>query len=491
MAILGKLGGGDRLSQEFRPDFFDLALVLPKEIKQALAQVPHELQDLFGNIISSVAVERLPSTTESLVLEGKPVASLRLGAENRVIKDLLQCSLERELVALKARATAETERLLADDLAQLLRLSEAAELVFEDLLRHFLKVLRAHVWTERASLYGIYDGFTLEGLAGSGMGDQGSWKLDFSSIAGHAATTRKPYHTENPKDDKKFQAKAGGFVPRNLVCFPLLHGSTLVGVLNLSNRVGGVFSPEDFRFIEKFAGLASHILQKHYFKLRMQSFERTSDHLGKYLSSKIVKNVQDKAQVELGGAEKKVVCLFSDIRGYTSITEGISAPTLVTLLNFHFERMHAIIEKYEGTLDKIVGDLIMAVWNVPNDQPEPELQAMKAAIEMQKEMTRVVVPEWKKHGVEKVGMGIGVNSGSAVAGNLGSSRFMNYTVIGDTINTTQRLEAKAGSGEIWMAEHIYPFVSGKLEKPVRKECQIRLKGKEDAIDAYVYRPLSY
>jgi adenylate cyclase len=205
----------------------------------------------------------------------------------------------------------------------------------------------------------------------------------------------------------------------------------------------------------------------------------------------VVNSVKSRDQLELGGSEKKVVCLFSDIRGYTSISQGLPPATLVKLLNFHFEKMHAVIEKHEGTLDKIVGDLIMAVWNMPNDQPEPELLAMKAAIEMQKEMIRAVIPEWQRNGVEKVGMGIGVNSGAAVVGNLGSSRFMNFTVIGDTINTTQRLEAKAGAGEIWMAEHLFPFVTGKLEKPVRKECQIRLKGKDTTIDAYVFRPLSY
>src|SRR6185369_7303037 len=98
---------------------------------------------------------------------------------------------------------------------------------------------------------------------------------------------------------------------------------------------------------------------------------------GKYLSSKVVKNVKDLNQIELGGIEKKVVCLFSDIRGFTALSEGCDPRTLVKLLNFHFEKMTAIIDKYEGTLDKIVGDLIMAVWNIPNDQPNPELLAMK------------------------------------------------------------------------------------------------------------------
>lgn len=478
---------------DFRPDFFDLALALPAELSSALATVPHSLQDQFGNVVSSRAPEQATGAPVPILLEGKTIASLKLGAtESKALPALLQSAIQLEFRSLKAKAAAESQALLTSDLDTLLRLSEQTTIPFEEMLRHFLKTLRAHVWAERASIYGIFDGFTLEGLAGVGGGaDQGEWKLAFSSIAGHAATTRRPYHTENPKDDANFQKKEGTAVPRNLLCVPLLHGDTLVGVINLSNRIGGAFSPEDIRAVERFSSLASHILQKHYFKKRMQSFERTSDHLGRYLSSKVVNSVKSKDQLELGGKEKKVVCLFSDIRGYTSITEGIAAPTLVKLLNFHFERMHAVIEKYEGTLDKIVGDLIMAVWNIPNDQPEPELLAMKAAIEMQKEMIRTVIPEWKRHGVEKVGMGVGVNAGTAVVGNLGSTHFMNYTVVGDTINTAQRLESKAGSGEIWMAEHLFPFVSGKLEKPVSKECQIRLKGKEGTIDAYVFRPLSY
>jgi len=131
------------------------------------------------------------------------------------------------------------------------------------------------------------------------------------------------------------------------------------------------------------------------------------------------------------------------------------------------------------------------VWNIPKDQPEPELLAMKAALEMQKEMIRVVIPEWQRHGVDKVGMGVGVNAGAALAGNLGSSRFMNYTVIGDAVNTAQRLEAKARSGEVWMNESLYPLVHGKLEKPLRRELDIRLKGKEQTINALVYKPLQY
>lgn len=473
-------------------DFISISELLPVELKNTLGKIPHEIIDNFGHAISKQDTKKLDSTETPLILNGGIVGKIRVPSEHRmVIPGLVEATINHEFDRSQKLTQAESSEIISQDLEKLLRISELDELNFEDQLKHLLKILRSHVWTERASIFGIYDGFTLEGLAGVGGTDLQNWKLAISTLAGEAATKRKVLHTEDPKSEPSFQAKTGSELPRNLVCFPLLHGKTLVGVMNLSNRVGGKFTEQDLKVIERFAYLAAHLLQKQFFKMRMQSFEKTSDHLGKYLSSKVVKNVKTLNQIELGGVEKKVVCLFSDIRGYTSITEDISAARLVELLNFHFEKMTAIIEKYEGTVDKIVGDLIMAVWNIPNDQPEPELLAMKCALEMQKEMIRSVIPEWLKHDIPKVGMGVGVNSGMALAGNLGSSRFMNYTVIGDAINTAQRLEAKAQAGEIWMADSMYEFVSGKIEKPIRKESSIRLKGKDKTIDAYVYRPLSY
>lgn len=480
------------MGTEVRPDFINIKQLFPREILDAIECQRHLLTDSFGNTISTKDADSLPEEAVELLLGERVVAKLKAEHSQReLMRNLLQGTLAIEYRALETKRILEERDLVTRDLDKLLDLSEQEETAFETLLQQVLRLLRSHVWVEKASIFGIYDGFTLEGLAGIGGTDQQNWKMTFSSVAGLAATTRKPYHTENPAADQNFRAKDGVEIPRNLLCFPLLHGSTLVGVMNLSNRIGGEFSTEDLQKVERFSSVTAHLLQKHYFKKRMQSFEKTSDHLGKYLSSKVVKNVKAKEQIELGGAEKKVVCLFSDIRGYTTITEGVSATMLLKLLNFHFERMHAIIEKHEGTLDKIVGDQIMAVWNIPNDQPEPELLAMKTAIEMQKEMIRVVAPEWAKNGVERVGMGVGVNAGLALVGNLGSSRFMNYTVVGDAVNTAQRLESKAPAAEIWMAESLFPFVSGKIEKPVRKENDIRLKGKDRAIDAYVYRPLGY
>jgi class 3 adenylate cyclase len=478
------------MNAEIKADFLDLRQLFPPEILNALKATPHLLNDNFGNALSQSGSE-LPPEESIIFLGDKEIARLRAQPQLReTMARLLQSTLALEFRSMQTKLELDNRDLLTGDMDYLMDLSEVETVSFEALLQNMLRLLRSHVWVEKASVFGIYDGFTLEGLAGIGGDHQENWRMNFASVAGVAATTRRPYHTEDPASDPNFRAGKEP-CPRNLICYPLMHGKTLVGVMNLSNRIGGPFTDHDKSIIERFCNLSAHLLQKHYFKTKMQKFERTSDHLGKYLSSKVVSSVKSKGALQLGGEVKKVVCLFSDIRGYTSITENISPATLVQLLNFHFEKMHAIIEKYEGTLDKIVGDLIMAVWNIPNDQPEPELLAMKAAIEMQKEMIRVVAPEWAKHGVEKVGMGVGVNAGLATVGNLGSSRFMNYTVIGDAVNTAQRLESKAQAAEVWMAEALYPFVAGKLEKPARKETNIRLKGKENTIDAYVYRPLGY
>jgi class 3 adenylate cyclase/GAF domain-containing protein len=480
------------MNESQRADFVDLNLLISAELRQSLVKLPHRLVDSFGHVLSESQPEQVGTSTREVCLKGVKIADLwAADSQREVINALLEASIAQEHRAQADRFLMERREILFGDLDRILELSEIETVPFPELLRHFLRIVRAHVWVEKASLFGIYDGFTLEGLAGIGGNDPGEWKLTLSTLAGVAATTRKPYHSENPAEDSRFCPKAGATPPRNLLCFPLVHGNTLVGVLNLSDKIGGKFTEDDLRLVDRFANVAAHILQKHYFRMKMQSFERTSDHLGKYLSSKIVKSVKSKAQLELGGIEKKVVCLFADIRGYTTITEGIAPATLVNLLNLHFERMHAVIEEHEGALDKIVGDLVMAVWNIPNDQPEPELLAMKAALEMQKQMIRVVAPEWKRQGVDKVGMGIGVNSGPAVVGNLGSSHLMNFTVIGDTINTAQRLESKAKASEIWMAEPMFAAVNGKIPKPERKESSIRLKGKDKTIDDYVYRPLAY
>jgi class 3 adenylate cyclase len=476
-----------------RPDFINLHSLTESLRSRLLKDQTYSLLDSFGNVISQNGTPTENWVSVPISCQGINVASLKLPQNEEVsrwswVSTFLDLSYELEDLQIHS----EEQGLWRQAVETLMQLSGDKSCSLDQLLMRYLGFVRSFVWVERASVFGIVDGISLEGLATSPSHSEVSeWKISISTIAGQVAANRRPYLSDDPSNDPSFVPKEGVPPPRNLVCHPLLHGETIVGVLNLANKIGGSFTEADLKSIAPLATLGALLLQKTFVEQRLDQITKTSSQLGKYLSSKVVRNVTQSETLSLGGSEKKVVCLFSDIRGYTSLSENTNPALLVQLLNFYFEKMHAIIEKNEGTLDKIVGDLIMAVWNIPHDQPEPELLAVKAALEMQKEMKKTVVPEWSRHGVEKVGMGVGVNSGTALVGNLGSSRFMNYTVIGDTVNTAQRLEAKARSGEVWISESVFQLVDGKLPKPSRKEHSIHLKGKDTTIDAYVYNPTGY
>ena len=327
-------------------------------------------------------------------------------------------------------------------------------------------------------------------LMPDGMKDEsGTWNYSSMNIASIVIKTKQPYICSNPAEDRNFSAAAGtGHTPpKNMVCFPILSGGVPIGVINASNKRSGDFSVQDLRAFQKFATVISHVLREEFEIRRSEKFINTSANLGKYLSSSIVRQIASNGTSgDLGGVIKKTVVLFSDIRSFSAITEGLAAPVLVELLNFYFEEMSVVVEKYGGTLDKLVGDLMMVLWNVPVDQPEPELLAMKAALEMQRVVARKVAPRWADMGVRNFGIGIGINSGDAVAGNMGSSRFRNFTVIGRMINAAQRLESKANAGEIWIDEKMYPAIEGKVPAPVRKEYTLQLKGIVEPLTACVF-----
>lgn len=483
------------LVDSLKPDFLDFHLLLEEGLGTFLSKIPHELIDSFGSKIS--IAHEADISTDWIPLRpwgGQELLRLRTSeAMKHILPDVVQSAIAGAADRLETKLLAERELLVARDVSAATD-PALAHLPIGERIPILLRRLQSHLPVESASVFGLADGFTLEGVAGveRGTGEKlvgGNWKIDLLAAAGVAASTKKAYWSDDPKSDPNIPAK--GTPPRNLVCYPLLHGEHLVGVLNLVNRMGAPFSTQDEKIVAPFARATALLMRNYYLALQLQLSARTTDHLGKYLSKKVAKSVKGQSELELGGAEKKVVVLFADIRSFTTITEGIDAPTLVNLLNFFYEKMTAVIEKHEGTVDKIVGDMLMAVWNIPNDQPNPELLAMKAALDMQKEMAKSVQAEWARHGVAKVMMGVGVNAGMAVAGNLGSSRFMNYTVVGDTINTAQRIQSKAGGGEVWMAESIYPLVAGQIERPIRKEVDIKMKGKEQTISAYVYKPLDY
>ncbi len=191
--------------------------------------------------------------------------------------------------------------------------------------------------------------------------------------------------------------------------------------------------------------------------------------------------IQHPDGLKLGGEKKTVTVFFSDIRGFTPMSEALSAEEVVHILNEYFTAMTAIIFKYEGTLDKYMGDAIMAIWGAPIEMPDHAERAVLASIEMGETM-KELQSKWRMEGKREVNIGIGINSGEVVVGNIGSNERLEYTAIGDNVNLTQRLESVAEKGQILISAATYERVKHKVNAQMLDP--IKVKGKAEKVVAY-------
>jgi len=184
------------------------------------------------------------------------------------------------------------------------------------------------------------------------------------------------------------------------------------------------------------------------------------------------------AALTLGGESRQVTVLFSDIRGFTSIAESLEPEILVHFLNEYFTVMTTVVYKHGGTLDKYLGDGIMVTFGAPFSQSNDALHAVRCAVEMQSAMKELMTRWQKEHGFTWH-IGIGLHTGPVVAGNIGSPQRMDYTVIGDTVNTAARLEGQALPGQVLISQSTYNEVGDSL--PCQALPPVKLKGKADLV----------
>jgi len=179
-------------------------------------------------------------------------------------------------------------------------------------------------------------------------------------------------------------------------------------------------------------------------------------------------------RVEKGGTQRNATVLFADIRGFTTLSENTGADEVVHMLNEYFEAMVEVVFRLEGTVDKYIGDAIMVLWGAPIPHANAPFRAVQAAIEMRRSLAEFNKRR-KAMGKQQIQVGIGINTGEVVAGYIGSSRTMSYSVIGDTVNTASRLCSAARAGQILVSDSTYGHVRNHFS--VTRLRPLRVKGK--------------
>lgn len=222
--------------------------------------------------------------------------------------------------------------------------------------------------------------------------------------------------------------------------------------------------------------ITKYVLERLEKKRVLKAFER-------YVAPEIVKELgkDESFESRLGGERRDIAVLFVDIRGFTTMSESLEPEQVVDILNEYLELTSRSIFNNQGTLDKFIGDATMAVFNAPVDLDDYVFKAVCAAYDMRKG-AEVLEKKLTEQFGNSVQFGIGVNCGPAIVGNIGSVKRMDYTAIGDTVNTAARLESNAKRGEILISEAVYERIKDRIEaEPVG---ELSLKGKATRILTY-------
>ncbi|MBN1913763.1 MAG: adenylate/guanylate cyclase domain-containing protein [Candidatus Omnitrophica bacterium] len=204
----------------------------------------------------------------------------------------------------------------------------------------------------------------------------------------------------------------------------------------------------------------------------------------RYLSKEVINELMnDPSKLKLGGERKNITVIFSDVRGFTKFSESRQPEEIVAMLNEILTQQAQVVFNYNGTLDKFVGDELMAFFGAPGEihAKDHAFFAVRTALEMQAKVAELR-EHWKKESKELLEIGIGVNSGDMVVGNMGSAEMMDYTVIGDNVNLAARLCSAAGASQIIISEATYEKIKDKIDTE-RLE-PISVKGKAKPISIY-------
>jgi adenylate cyclase len=324
-------------------------------------------------------------------------------------------------------------------------------------------------------------------------GDQGKITIS-KTIADKVIRDKVSILTADAMVDQRFTAgdsiRFHGI--RSAMCAPLWNKEEVIGIIFLDSlMLTNNFTTNDLDMLTALANYAAVAVERARLNQKVVAEEKKRERLGRFLSPQVASRIlatSDSASSELGAPEvKEVSVLFADIVGFTTMSERMSPSAVALLLNDYLSRMTDVVFKHEGTLDKYIGDAIMAVFGAPLDMPDHAVRAVRAALEMRERLVEFNAE--RKEG-PTLRIRIGINSGKAVAGEIGSTNKREYTVLGDTVNTASRLESSVAKPmTVVIGENTQRAVCEEFE--LRSLGQATLKGKEREVAVFeVVGPLA-
>ncbi len=239
---------------------------------------------------------------------------------------------------------------------------------------------------------------------------------------------------------------------RSTICAPLVAESGVHGAL-YADRLDpfAAFKPDDLELITAVAAQTAVAVENVRAHERLAREEVARANYGRFLPEYVVKQMlENPGSFKLGGVNQTITVLFADIRGFTRLSEHAQPEKVVQLLNRYFSAMTDIIFAHGGTLDKYIGDGLMALFGAPTATPQDASNALSAAVAMQRRIIGIN-EELRSEGFTEIGVGIGLHTGEATVGYIGSERRSEYTAIGDTVNLAARLESNALGGQILLS----------------------------------------
>ena len=276
---------------------------------------------------------------------------------------------------------------------------------------------------------------------------------------------------------------------RSTMTVPLIHHDALLGIMHLDSMVAtNAFAEKDLQLFSAVGAQAAAAIHNAFLAREIEQEARTRAQFQRLLSPNLVDQVvAGKLTLDKGGARNEVTLLFADIRGFTSMSESRPPEAIVQMLNDYFERMVDVLFRHEGTLDKFVGDEIIGIFGAPVSVKNAELKAACCALEMMASLKPFNLARIAA-GETPIQIGIGINTGQVVTGAIGSSRALQYTAIGDAMNTASRLCSVAKPGQIVLSGSTYARIRSDVD--VEALAPVALKGKSEPLPIFELQGLT-